>query len=246
MVLNIRKISALFVMVTCVAMFSFLSISSAQNVVSEAEGKKRALENAQTNEDGEVQHLDPQDYQTWKKDFVPHKFEDLAFSKDQRGCSTKMAFSNMLIEKYNEGTLPAGLTESKIIQPYIEEQFALIREQGIDQARYNTMSEYQNCMKTAVKDSDPSKAYDMEQRFGACGQLNKIVLGTLDSIKKRQSMDSVIRKYENDAPDLTETTFGATEDPVPLLVGKLYQVAEEGEYNDAVALGSKMTYACYM
>lgn len=243
--LSKRKISGFFILGIFLATVSFWSISYAQELLTEADGKRLALEDAME-DDEEVQHLDPLDYQTWKRDFVPHEFEDLAFSKDQRGCSTKMAFSNMLIEKYNEGVLPNVITESKIIQPYIEEKYALIREKGIDQARYDTMSEYQNCMRTAVVDSDPSKAYDMEQRFGACGQLNNIVMGTLDSIKNRRSMDSVIRQYENDAPDLTETTFGSTEDPVPLLVGKLYQVAESGDYNDAVALGSKMTYACYM
>ena len=226
--------------------FSVFSLSHAQQAeMTKEEGRIKALEDA--NEGGaEIQQLDPKDYNTWKKDFVPHNVEDLAFSKDQRGCSTKMAFSNMLIEKYKDGTLPARLTESQILQPYIDEQFTMIREKGVDQAIYDTMSSYRDCMRSAVKDEDPSKAYDMEQRFGACGQLNEIIIGTLESIKNRRSMDSVIDQYQNSAPDLTETTFGATEDPVPLLVGKLYQVSEVSGYQGAVNLGSKMTYACYM
>ena len=240
MLFNAQTISRFLVLGVFLTAFSVISMSFAQT-----DSKVKALKDAE-NRENSGQMLDPKDYKKWKKEFVPYDVEDLAFSKDQRGCSTKMAFTNMLIEKYQEGTQPEELTDSRVLQPYVKKKYDQIRTKGVDQITYDTMTEYQSCMRTAVRDEDPSKAYDMEMRFGACGQLNAIVMDTLKSIKNRKSMDGVLSKYKNKAPDLSETTFGSTEDPVPYLVGKLYQEAGKGDYFSAVKLGSKLTYACYM
>ncbi len=219
--------------------FCIVSVSFAQDTP-----QKRALEDARGNSG--ANELDPKDYKRWKKEFVPHDIETLAFSNDQSGCSTKMAFKNMLIAKYKEGVQPDELALSKVVEPYIKKQFDQIREKGANQATYDTMLEYQDCMRNVEPVEDPSRAYDMEQRFGACGEVNGLVLDTLSAIKKRKSMDSVLKKYKGKkAPDFSGTAYGSTKDTVEFLVGRLYKEAQSNNFESAVDLGSKLTYACY-
>ena len=233
--MNARQLFGFFILGMSFVTFSVLSVSYAQTEkqMTEEEGRQKALEDAQSSDDG-VQNLDPKDYETWKKEFVPHDVGKLAFGNDQKGCSIKMAFTNMVIEKYHEGVQPEALTQSKIIEPYLKQQYEMIREKGINQVRLDTMADYQNCMQGATPDENPSKAYDMEQKFGSCGQLNTIVMDTLESIKNRKKIDGVLNKYEGNTPDMTGTTYSSSKDVVPFMVGKLYKAAQDGGYdNDA-------------
>ncbi len=222
--------------------FYAVSVSFAQDTP-----QSRALKDADSDSGSGSDKLDPKDYKRWKKEFVPHDIDKLAFSNDQSGCSTRMAFKNLLIGKYSKGEQPEDIAVSRIMGDYVKEEFAKIREKGVNQATYDTMTEYQDCMKNAEPVEDPSKAYDMEQRFGACGKVNGLVLDTLAAIKSRKSMDSVLRKYKGKkAPDLSGTSYGKAEGAVEFLVGRLYQEAKTNNFESAVNMGAKLTYACYM
>ena len=222
--------------------FCAVSVSFAQDTP-----QNKALKDASKDSSGGSNKLDPKDYKKWKKEFVPHDVDKLAFSDDQSGCGTRMAFKNMLIGKYSNGEQPEDIAISRIMGDYVKKEYAAIREKGVNQATYDTMSEYQDCMKNVEPVEDPSKAYDMEQRFGACGEVNGLVLNTLDAIKKRKSMDSVLNKYKGKkAPDLSGTTYGATEDAIEFIVGRIYKEAQTSNFEAAVSLGSKLSYACYM
>ena len=243
---------AFFVLGMAFVSFVYVSMTVAQTSYTEMtqeEGRLKALENAAANNRTayqQAQKLDPTDYQTWQEEFEELDLEEVAFPNTMRGCGQKMAFKNVMILQYQEGSMPESLGGSKIIQEFVDKQYNDIRTKGVDQATMDTMTEYQSCMSKAEPLSDPSKQYDMEMRYGACAQLNAIITDTLSSIQKRQDIDRVINRHQGKAPDLSETAFGRTEDPVPLLVGKLYQESDKNGFNNAVKLGSKLTFACYM
>lgn len=246
--------TALAFFILGMALVSFIYVSgtvaqTGETEMTEEDGRQQALKDANNSKMSAYQQaekLDPSDYKTWKSKFQEMDLEQVAFSNNIRGCSQKLAFKNMMIMQYQEGAMPTDMGGSKIIQDFVGDQYKTIREKGVDQATQDVMNEYQSCMANAEPLDDPSKQYDMEMRYGACGKLNTIIADTLTSIERRQDIDRVLNRYDGKTPDLSETAFGRTEDPVPLLVGKLYQEADKNGFNSAVRMGSKLTLACYM
>ena len=213
------------------ALFIALGIAGFSVISAEGVNARDNYRNSKYTGDSEDEEVyyDPSDYQQWKESFKETPVEDAAFRKNKKGCDQKMAFMTILMKKYKDGEGTDGITESPLLSPYMKEQYKQIQEKGVLEAQKSMMLDYQECIKNAEVEEDPGDEYDLNMRYGACNQLNKILMGTVEGIKKRKSIDTVIRRYENNFPDLSETSYGEIEDPVPLLIGQLYKKAGESQ-----------------
>lgn len=196
-------------------------------------------------------YYDPSDYQQWKDNYKATPVEEMAFRKNKKGCAQKMAFMMIIVQKYRKGEEVKELVESPIIGPYIKEQYNKIQEKGLAQAQKEMMQDYQECINTAQSAEDPGHEYDLDVRYGACGELSKILMGTIEGIKNRQSIDTIISRYERSFPDLSETTYKTMENPVVTLIAELYKKAkklegssEEDKYNLLYKQASGFVVAC--
>lgn len=201
----------------------------------------------------EEPYYDPSDYKQWKDSYKPVPIEDAAFSKDKKGCAHKMAFSSILINKFKRGEGVEDLTKSRILGEYLDVQFDDIKEKGTLEAQKQIMQDYRECIKNSEKEEDPGEEYDQNMRYGACDKLNTIFMGTIEGIKKRNSIDTVIDRYQKDFPDLSETAFAGIPDASLMFIGEIYekasqmdaQGASEGDkYDSLYEYASKMIIAC--
>ena len=174
-------------------------------------------------------YYDPSDYKQWKDNFKETPVAEMAFRKNKKGCAQKMAFKTMLIKKYKSGDGVDDISDSPIVGPYMKEQYKLIQKRGVLRSQKDMMSDYQECIKNSKVEEDPGEEYDLNLRYGACNQLSKILLGTVEGIKNRQSMDSVFRKYANKFPDMSATTYKDMEDPT-ILISVLYKTAKDTQW----------------
>jgi len=227
--------------------FSVISVSNVY-----AQDNVQSGGSAEGSEDGGV-YYDPSDYQQWKENFKETPVEDMGFRKNKKGCAQKMAFTTVMIKKYKSGEGLEELADSPILGPYMKKQYDLVRQKGVLQAQKDMMHDYQECIKKAQAEEDPGDEYDLDMRYGACDSLNTILMGTIDGIKKRQSMDTVIQRYKKRFPDLSETSYGDIKDPVPLFIGRLYQIAkgadvrgEKEMYESLYDHASQLVVACAM
>ena len=197
-------------------------------------------------------YYDPSDYQQWKDNFKETPVEEMAFRNNKKGCAQKMAFKTMLIKKYKSGDGVDDISDSPIVGPYMKEQYKQIQEKGVLQSQKDMMGDYQECIRSAEVEEDPGEEYDLNLRYGACDKLSRILLGTVEGIKNRKSMDSVIRKYANKFPDMSATAYKDIEDPT-ILIGMLYKKAkdtkwtsEKEKYESLYEQASQLVVGCAM
>lgn len=197
-------------------------------------------------------YYDPSNYQQWKDNFKETPVENMAFRKNKKGCAQKMAFTSVLIKKYKSGEGVDDISESPILGSYMKDQYKLIQEKGVLQAQKDMMSDYQKCIKNSKVEEDLGDEYDLNMRYGACDKLNTILMGTIEGIKNRQSMETVMQRYEKTFPDLSDTAYRDMKDP-SLLISVLYQKAKETQwdnekdkYESLYEQASQLVVACTM
>ena len=208
---------------------------------------------AQSGTQEEEPYYDPSDYQQWKDNFKETPVEEMAFRKNKKGCAQKMAFMAILIKAYRSGQGAEAFANHPILGEYVQKNYDKIQEKGLAEAQKDMMADYQECIKNSEVEEDPGDEYDLNMRYGACDKLNTILMGTVDGIKKRKNMETIIRQYQKDFPDLSETAYGEVEDPVPLLIGQIYQKAqkspegsEEEKYESLYEYTSQLVLGCTM
>ena len=211
---------------------------------------KAYAQTAQTTQSDDNEKYDPSDYKKWKETFKAMPVEDMIFNKNKRGCAQRMAFTTVLLKHYESGEGIDDIAKSPIMGPYMHKQYDLIRKKGVTQIRKDMLESYQRCIKETPKDEDPSEEYDLNMRYGACSKLNTILMDTVESIKNRRGINSVMSKYERSFPDLSETAYSKIEDPVPLFIGRLYQKAQsstkegQSKYDALIGYVSQIALGC--
>ncbi|MCK5373703.1 MAG: hypothetical protein KAJ40_00315 [Alphaproteobacteria bacterium] len=243
MVKNLRrKYSSILFIAICV---SFVVVALSGISLSKAYAQSSNAD--QACDDGKY---DPSDYKKWKETFKATPVEDMVFRKNKRGCAHRMAFTMVLIKHFKSGEGIDDIAKSPILGPYMNEQYDLIRAKGVTKAQKEMLESYQSCIKEAPEDEDPSEEYDLNMRYGACSKLDTILMDTVESIKNRRSINSVMSKYERSFPDLSETAYSEIEDPVPLFIGRLYQKAQSSEaegqnkYDVLIEYASQLVLGC--
>ncbi len=228
-------------------------VFSAVGFFATSASNSHAQSNSQSSgsEEGEV-YYDPSDYQQWKDTFKETPVEDMAFRKNKKGCAQKMAFTTILIKKYKSGEGVDSITESPILGTYMKARYKKIQEEGLAQVQRDMMLDYQECIKSAKVEADPGEEYDLNKRYGACNKLNTILMGTVDGIKNRESMQTILRRYGSNFPDLSETAYSGMSNP-SLFITKLYQRAkttqwasEKEKYESLYEQASQFVVGCTM
>lgn len=171
--------------------------------------------------------------------FKEHDIEELAFSKGKRGCAMKSSFFFAVSRQYEKGASLEELSSFKIMAPLFEKIITDIEEKGIEQARIDSLSDYNSCVAKYAGEDGPRV-----EKLDPCAKLNTVVLDTLRSIDKRQAVSTVISRHEKSEIDLSETSYKNLENPVPLFIGKLYEAAARGGKKNATATASTITVGC--
>ncbi len=180
------------------------------------------------------------------QDNLDRDIEHYAKARNKRECARQSQLFTAAVEKYKEGVPVNEVTDVKMFEPLFENIYATLREKGIDQASMDNMREFQNCMDTVKQHRDPEREYDMAVKYGGCKKLNAMILDTLQAIKDGQSVDSVMNKYQAKKLSLSGTQYEKLENPALFFIGKIYKVAQDGEYSDAVQVGSNISTACML
>ncbi len=171
--------------------------------------------------------------------YKDHDIEELAFAKGKRGCAMKSSFFFAVARQYESGASLESLSSFKIMAPLFEKIITEIETKGVEQANIDNLKQYNACVASYAEEEGVRSA-----ALDPCAELNTIVIDTLESIEKRQSVGTVISRHERTDLDLSETSYKNLEDPVPLFIGKLYEAAAKGGKKNAVATASTITVGC--
>ncbi len=165
--------------------------------------------------------------------------EELAFAKGKEGCAMKSSFFYAVSRQYEKGASLEDLTSFKVIAPLFEQVIADIKLKGVEQANIDNIKEYEACVARYAGETGARS-----EKHDACVALNAVVTDTVNSIERRQSVDTVLSRHERKDIDLSETAYKNMTDPIPLFVGRLYQVARADGIKSAKALASSITIGC--
>ena len=177
--------------------------------------------------------------------FEPIDTEKMAYDDNKQGCGMKFGMFVMMAMQYKEGKSVEEASRIKLMEPLVEKNYALIREDGIEKATLDQMKEYQNCVKTAPPHKNASREYDFALVHEPCAKLSGILLDALSGIKNRKKADTIMRKYANKKLDMEGTAYGKIPDAEILFIGTLYNEAKEKEYKDVVEMASGIVVGCY-
>lgn len=158
------------------------------------------------------------------------------FPNTKRGCTDKSTFFMAMGERYKEGATVAEVANMKVIEPFIEAIYKKIDEQGIFVARLGQLAEYQNCLKTAKPSGSGDRAIKEDRFYESCGRVANIVLGTLENIDRKVSVDRTVSKYEKVDID-GDTLFKDVPEPQKVIVERLYERAENDSREVAIEEG---------
>ncbi len=170
---------------------------------------------------------------------------EYAYSDDKGGCAKKAAMFVAVSRRYSAGDAAEDIFKVKMFQPLVLSIYSNIRKNGLELATLNNMIGYSNCVDKASPNSNPEKEYDLSLVHDACKKMNDVLLFTLDSIKKRKKIDTVIHKYSRKPIDFYGTKYEKLLDAEILFIGDLYHVANRGEYSDVIFTASNISIGCY-
>ncbi len=171
-------------------------------------------------------------------------FAEQMHNKDKSGCQTRLAMQYTALDSYKRGIKAEELARIQAFVPIFEDMYENIRKDGEQKARLDMMSEYEKCVENAPANDNLSTEYDLIQKHGACAQLNGVITDTLNSIKARRSANSVVKKYERSAIDLSETSFSDIANPELLIIAQLYKMNRLKGYDAAVEGGNIILVSC--
>lgn len=174
----------------------------------------------------------------------PELFEDrditeLAFGSGKKACAMKSSFFFAVAKQMQQGASLSEFTDFEVIQPLFESIITDINTKGMEQASLDNLNEYNACIAANAGDTNPRAA-----KLDPCAELNTVILDTLDSIERRQSVSTVISRHEGRDIDLSETSYKNLDDPLPLFIGKVYESASTSGMKGATATASSITVGC--
>ncbi len=181
------------------------------------------------------------------KGFAPLTEEELLskiFPEDKSSCTVKANLFTAIGKKYSDGDALEDFVSVAVFRPVMERYYTQIRESGLVQASLDNIREYQNCVKSAKPHKDAKKEKELATKHRKCVKFSKVVLETLDAIKRRKSASSVIENYQNNPLDMSGTVFGEVSNPVVMFMGQLFKIGKTQSYDDAVWMGQAFVASC--
>lgn len=78
----------------------------------------------------------------------------------------------------------------------------------------------------------------------ACLKFSNEMLTALDAIQSRKSVNTIMARYENSEPDMSDTAFSDMKRPVMFFVGQVYNMSKTKSYDEAIKMGHSLVVAC--
>ncbi|MGH1456784.1 MAG: hypothetical protein ACRBDI_08380 [Alphaproteobacteria bacterium] len=198
-------------------------------------------------EGGDPAEIAQADAKKNNKGFVPITEDDLlarVFPDDKSSCTMKASLFTVISKKYTDGAVIEEFVSMAVLKPVLESYYTQIRDSGLTQATLANIKEYQNCARSAKAHEDSAKERELSAKHRACVKFADVMLGTLNSIQRRQSASTVIEKYQSNPINMKGTAFGELDNSVEMFIGQLYKIAQKKSYDDAVSLGQGLVASC--
>ncbi len=167
-----------------------------------------------------------------------------AFPNDKHTCTTNAALFMAVGKAYKDGEPVDSLVPMKVMQPILEGYYNAIRDKGVENAYLTNILDYQSCIKSANPHKDAEKEVELRKAHRACLKFSNEILYTLDAIKARKSANTIMGRYQNGEPDMSETAFSDLNRPVMFFVGQVYKASKTKSYDEAVKMGHSLIVAC--
>jgi hypothetical protein len=189
--------------------------------------------------------LAAKDAQTNNRGFKTIDEEDLfarAFPDNKKSCVSKSALFMAVGKSYQDGNGIDSMVPMSFMRPMIEGFYNEIKDNGVENAYLKNILDFQSCIKSAELDEDaePGQA----KKYKTCMRFSDGILFTLDSIKARKSIDTIMKKFENSKLDMSGTAFSAISRPDMYFAAQLYKTSKSKSYKDAVEMGHSLVVAC--
>jgi len=230
------------ILIACTAIFavaSFYAVLSFGPSILQAQSfdfESRAQEDAQGNDASNAQG----------SNFGDIDILELAFPNDKSGCMNKAGMFLAASKSYQDGKAIDDIVPIKMLRPVFEGYYEALRKDGVVEASWNNLEEFQSCIKTSDPLANAQKEKELMVRVSGCDAFSDVAFDILDSIKRRQKFDTVYNKYKNKQVDLTGSAFEDLEDPAIFFAGQLYSKARSGGYDSASEMATTLVLSCYM
>jgi len=169
-----------------------------------------------------------------------------AFDDSRKGCSKKLGFFMAVKKQYTKGVeRDRVFGGSKIMSPLVDDVYNQIQKDGLDQAMLSAMQDFDSCMqKQAEKEKDQqNKSAGYEQAL-KCDSFSKMLNESFNGAKNKKDQEGIINKYKGRL-NLSGTNLEDLENPVDLIVPKIYSFVSEGNDNTAIEYISSLNFGCY-
>ncbi len=176
--------------------------------------------------------------------FTEEDILERAFPDNKHTCATKMALFMAVGKAYEKGEDISSLVPMKVMRPIFEGYYNSIRDKGVKSAYIDNILEYQSCIKSAGTHEDPEKEKELSKKHRACLKFSNEMLTALDAIQSRKSVNTIMARYENSEPDMSDTAFSDLKRPVMFFVGQVYNMSKTASYDEAVKMGHSLVVAC--
>lgn len=163
---------------------------------------------------------------------------------NKQSCNAKMGLFMAAAKAYEEGKPLEQLVPMKFLQPMMEEHYINLKKMGLENAYVNDMLQYQQCVRSAKAHKDPTIERELVKKHKECVRFADIMLGTLEGVKARKRVQTIIKPYENAEPSMKSTAFSSLNRPILLFVGEIYKAAKKDSYKRAVKNAHSLVLGC--
>lgn len=184
----------------------------------------------------------------------------MMFPNTKDGCGMKTAFNMAIINQLaDEKNIAQFSSRGGVMQSLVQTSVDRVKAEGVTQASLDNIRDYQSCIRNSKPVPDMEKELKLTSKHAACVQLADVILGTLDGIKGRRKVETMLDRYGNKQINFMDTMYEGYEraktenmpqvlptSPIPFLIKGLYDTAEKDSYDAAVRQGSALTVSCYM
>lgn len=177
-----------------------------------------------------------------RTDALNQTIEETIFPDNIDGCVNKFKFFTLAKLQYQSGTPVSEIGGIKAVESVFEDAYEGIRKDGVQNAMYGAMKDLDSCMSRGGKITKAA----IRNNYKGCAALNHAMIDVISSIQRRQSVETVMGRYQNKSINLVDTTYENTEDPLMMFVGMMYKVSKAGDENASIDAGYNFVMNCLM
>lgn len=177
-----------------------------------------------------------------KMDVFDESMEEAIFPDTINGCVSRFKFSTVVFMQYQAGKSVNEFAQIKALEPMINDIYSDIREVGLAESKVKAMKTLNDCMEKGGKVTRAA----IRDNYKGCAALNDVLLDVIDSIKRRQKLETVAKRYESNAIDLIDTGYEDIEDPLFFFIGVMYKAAKSDDMNKVAQTAHSLSMRCFI